>query len=150
MIENVLRLLMLRTDTIASVIGERCYFAARPQNERRASVVLSRVSTNYGRVFEPGQATHVQGRTQLDVLAATYHEARELATTVRNIVDTYTSDLPFDDPRAIVNHEIKLTVPISVDYVEVTDERDLDVAPLEGQQAQFGVSIDAAFQYQNS
>ncbi|HEV2294092.1 MAG TPA: DUF3168 domain-containing protein [Tepidisphaeraceae bacterium] len=151
MIENALRLLLIRTDAVHEVIGDRAYFVGtRPQNERRASIVLTRIATTHGRTFGAG-ITHTTGRVQLDCLAGSYQQARELATLARQTIDGYTTDLDAMDPRYFPTLEIRQTVPIQVHYVEVEDERDIETTPLEGKaEPLFGVSVDATFLYESN
>lgn len=129
MVEPAFRILLAGDTDVAAVIGERCYFNVRPQDERRPCLTITRVSTFIARRFSGGSGA-TKGRIQVDVFAATYQQVKELTAKVRQRLDGYTGTVA--DTRFF--------------YIEVEDERDLPAAPLEGQATPlYATSIDCRF-----
>jgi hypothetical protein len=129
MIEQGFYSLLSTTPAVTAIAGDRVYFNVRPQNERRPSVVLTRVSTGFFRTFK-SRAEKVRGAMQVDCLAPTYRTAKELARAVRGVLDGFKGNA--GDTR--------------FRWVQIDDESDIPTVPLEGKaEPTFGVSLDVRF-----
>lgn len=132
MIEPAFRTILLAAPAVAAIVADRVWLGFRPQNERRAGVVLTLTTANHEHVFE-GHAGYVQGRMQADCLAPDYRAAKELAKAVSDALDNYTGTV----------------AGVAIDYIEVEEESDIPRLPLEGQaMPTFGVSVESEFMYQ--
>lgn len=133
MLEPAFRILLVNDPTIAPIVGDRVYMNVRPADERRPSLVLTRVSTFFARRFG-GDSSATKGRMQVDIFGESYQEVKELADKVRNRLDGFTGTVA--GTRFL--------------YCEIEDERDLPAAPLAGRSTPlFAVSIDVRFLYAN-
>lgn len=130
MIEVAFRKLLLAAQPVADLVADRVYFNLRPQDERRPSVVLTVVSAIPGATFK-GRGGYVNGRMQVNALAPTYPQAKQLAQAARDALDGYTGT---QDATVIC-------------YLMSENARDIPVMPLTGSanQATFGVSVDVKF-----
>lgn len=129
MIEQAFFSLLSGTPAVTNVTSDRVFLGVRPQGERRPSLVLSRVSTSYFRTHK-GRAKTFKGRMQIDALAATYREAKELTKAVRDVLDNFKGFAGTTKFR----------------WVQIDDESDIPTVPLEGKaEPTFGVSLDATF-----
>lgn len=131
MIEPAFRSLLVGNEPVAAIVADRVYFSAGPQDERRARIVLRTVSAVPGRTFK-GRAGYVTGRMQVDCLAPTYPQAKQLTKAALSALDNYSGTV----------------ADVRVDLIECEDAADITTAPLEGKATPtFGVSIDARFMY---
>jgi hypothetical protein len=130
MIEVAFRQLLTNDTATAALVADRVYFVNRPQDERRASVILNLISAIPGMTFQ-GRGGYVNGRIQVSCLAPTYPQAKALAQAARNVLEGY--------------HGTQDGTVIA--YIETETFRDIPVMPLQGaaQPASFGVSIDAKY-----
>jgi hypothetical protein len=130
MIEVAFRKLLTVDATVAALVVDRVYFGNRPQNERRPSIVLYLVSQTVPGMTYRGQDFST-GRMQLNCLAPTYPQAKQLAAAARTALDGFTGTQDGTE----------------VGYILISNYRDIPVMPLQGaaQPATFGVSIDAIF-----
>lgn len=130
MIEVAFRNLLTADETVAPLVADRVYFINRPQDERRASIVLNLVSSTIPDMTFNG-SDYVTGRMQLSCLAPTYPQAKALAQAARDAIDGFSGT---NDGTAI-------------GYIVIDSFRDIPVLPLQGagQPATFGVSVDAIF-----
>lgn len=129
MIENALHNLLSTTPAVTNLASDRVYFNLRPQNERRAGIVLTRTGTSRFRTMK-GTARTVKGTMQVDVLAPTYPIAKQLAGAVRSLLEGFkgqSGDTLFK-------------------WVQINDESDIPTTPLVGKaEPTFGVSLDIEF-----
>lgn len=133
MIEPAYRTILLAAPAVAGIVGDRVWLGIRPQNERRAGVVLTLLTGTHPHTFE-GHGGYVQGRMQADCLAPDYRAAKELAKAVKDALDNYTGTV----------------AGVAVDYIEIEEESDIPRLPLEGQAVgTCGVSVESDFQYQS-
>lgn len=129
MIEPGLRILLANNDPVKGIVDDRVYFVIAPQNERRPRIVLTLMSAVPGFTFE-GRGGYVNGLMQINCLAPTYEQAKQLAQAVRDAVDGYAGT---QDGTVF-------------GFIETDNTRDIPMAPLEGKALPtFGVSVDAAF-----
>jgi hypothetical protein len=132
-IEPAFRVLLLNDTAINTAVGGRIFHNIRPQDERRPSLVLTRVSTFFARRFGSG-VTATRGRMQIDCSAEDYRTVKELAQKVRKRVDGFVGTLE----------------GIRLHLTEVEDEADVPSAPLVGNATPlFVVRIDARFLYED-
>jgi Protein of unknown function (DUF3168) len=127
-VEVALRKLLAANAPVESLVADRIFFVSKPQNERRASVVIQRITTRKLRRLI-GDYIWERATLQLDCLAGTYPDAKALATAVSECLDQYegTQD------------------GTTFGYVLVDDERDILAAPLQGQALPlFGQSLDVS------
>jgi len=122
------------SDGVKSIVADRIYFGIRPQDERRALVVLSLVSDVPGHTLDGPDGT-ATGRMQVNCLAPTYAQAKILAAAVDLVLDGYTGE---SDGTIIA-------------YIETENMKDIPAMPLVGAAtaATFGVSVDARFLTKN-
>src|SRR5688500_14967470 len=129
MIEQSFYSLLSTTPAVTTIAGDRVFFNIRPQNERRPSLVLTRVSTVYFRTFKTTSGS-VKGSMQIDALAPSYRVAKELAKAVRDVLDNFVGTVTTTRFR----------------WMQIEDEADIPTVPLEGKaEPTFGVSIDVRF-----
>lgn len=129
MIEQSFISLLSTTPAVTMIANDRVYPGNRPQNERRPSIVLTRTGTQTFRTFKK-RARTIKGTMQIDCLAPTYREAKELAKAVSSVLDDFKG----------------VSMNTRFHWVEIDDESDIPTAPLEGKaEATFGVSLDARF-----
>lgn len=133
MIEVAARLILTEAAPVADLVDGRVYFGVRPQDERRACIVLSLVSSNRAHTFD-GAGGYTQGRLQVDCFAPTYPAAKGLANAAQDALDNFAGT---KDETAI-------------DYIETSDARDVPVVVPQGREgpATYGVTFDARFQIQ--
>jgi hypothetical protein len=130
--EVAFRSILAGNPAVTAIVGDRLFFVQRPQDERRPCVILTRVSTLFGRNFR-ATAGWARGRMQFDCLAPSYPTVKELAAAVRDAIEDYTGTID----------------NTLIDQVTVDEERDTPVAPLEGRASPtYGVQLDAAVLYQ--
>lgn len=130
-IEPVFRTLLVAAPAVSALVADRVYFANRPQDERRACVVLTLAGAN-GQHTHDGPAGWVDGVMRLDCLAPSYKAAKELASAVRAAIDGYAGTV----------------AGTAVQYIEVDSQEDIEAAPLEGRALPtFGISIECSFLY---
>ena len=133
MVEPAFRLMLTGDTAINAVVQDRVYHNVRPADERRPSLVLTRVSTFFARRFG-GDSGAVKGRMQIDVLGESYQTVKLLAEKVRNRIDGFTGTIG----------------GTRFHFCEIEDERDTPSAPLAGRATPlYAVSIDARFLYAN-
>jgi hypothetical protein len=131
-IEPAFRSLLFAAAPVVAIVTDRVWLASRPQNERRAGVVLTLTTATHPHTFEE-HGGYVQGSMQCDCLAPDYRAAKELAEAVKAALDNYTGTVD----------------GLRIDYIEIDTESDIPRLPLEGQSLPtFGVSVDVNFQYQ--
>lgn len=131
MIEPAFRILLTANAAVTALVGDRIYFGAAAQNERRARIVMTTTSKVHHHTFQ-GHAGWVTGRMQIDALAPTYPQAKELAEAIRAAIDSYSGTADDTD----------------ISYIEIDEERDIHTAPLAGKaEATHGVSVDARFMF---
>ena len=132
MIEPAFRILLKDAAAVAPLVGDRLYFAVAPQNERRPRIVLALVSARSGHTFA-GRGGYVIGRMQVDCLAPTYPQAKELAKAAQDALDGYTGT----------------TDGTAIDYIETEESRDIPTAPPAGsaEPTTYGVTFDARFMH---
>lgn len=129
MIEAAFRTILVGAPAVAALVADRVYFGNRPQNEQRASVVLS-LTTSTPQHTHDGSGGWTDGSMRLDVLAPTYKAAKELAALIRAAIDNYAGTV----------------AGVNVALIEVESVEDIESAPLEGRAVPtFGVSIEASF-----
>lgn len=130
MIEVAFRQLLIADADVAPLVTDRVWFNTRPQDVRDPGIVLSLVSNTPAQTLT-GFAGYSNGRMQLNCLAPTYPQAKQLAAVVRDALDGYSG---VQDSTTIA----RLTI---------SGMRDLPVLPLvgSGQPATFAVSIDCLF-----
>lgn len=131
-IESSILQLLQNAFAVRTLVDDRLFFSIKPQNEERASVVITLVDKTFPRTFD-GASDYSQGRLQFDCFAPTYKAAKELATAVRKTVDNRSG----------------WQMGIDLDYVEVESESDIAVAIPTGKSAPsiYGVSLDVVFQH---
>jgi Protein of unknown function (DUF3168) len=133
MIEVAFRqLLTADTAPTTALVTDRVYFGNRPQNERRATIILTLISAIPGVTFQ-GRGGYVNGRIQVSCLAPTYPAAKALAEAARDVLDGFRGT---QDGTVIA-------------YIETEQLKDIPVLPLEGAgtPASYGVSVDARFMH---
>ena len=133
MIEPAARMVLKADVNTAALVGERIYFGVAPQNERRPRIVLGLVSSIPGHTFQ-GKGGYRKGRIQVDCLAPTYPQAKQLAGAAQKSLDNFVGT--YDG-----------TV---IDWIEVDEARDIPMAPPAGaeQPTTFGVTFDVRFMHQ--
>lgn len=135
MIEAAVRTILVNTPAVAGDVGDRVWLGpgSRPQNERRAGLVITRTGGGDQHDLE-GVAGYAQGTLQADVLCPTYREAKELAAKVVTALHNYSG--------TVAN--------VVIDWLQVgADQTDIPAAPLEGKALPtFGVSLDIEFMHQ--
>ncbi|MGC4031479.1 MAG: DUF3168 domain-containing protein [Tepidisphaeraceae bacterium] len=126
--------LLLRSQPVYSVVVDRVYLGSRPQDSKLPAIVMTQVSRQTPRTYK-GAAGYELGRMQIDILAATYGGAKELAEAVRTTLDNYSGvgDRP--------SYEI--------DRLEIEDERDIASEQQGRSSPVFGVAFDAVYQAHN-
>ncbi|MEM6560040.1 MAG: DUF3168 domain-containing protein [Planctomycetota bacterium] len=133
--EKAFHHLLTTTFAVMEHVGERVFFAHKPQDERRPCLVLTRVSTLFGRTFKtnPGYA---RGRIQINAFAPSYPEVKALAEAVKSVIDNFSGHAG----------------GIDFDFIEIDDEHDLAVMPAAGRETPltYAVSLDARFMHQQS
>jgi hypothetical protein len=128
-IETVFRSLLLADATVAPLVGGRVWHVNRPQDERRAGVVITLLGSTPHYTHE-GAGGWTDGTVRLDVLAQSLPAVKQLATAVRGAVDGYSGTVE----------------GVNVGLIEVESEEDIEAAPLEGRALPtFGVSIEFSF-----
>lgn len=129
MIEQSMFSLLSTTPAITAIANDRVFFNVRPQDERRPSLVLTRVGTQYFRTFKTVSGS-IKGSIQIDALASTYRVAKELAKAVRNLLDGY----------------VGYVTDTRFRWIQVDDETDIPTVPLVGKaEPTYGVSLDVRF-----
>lgn len=129
MVEDSLLSFLTTTPALSILINERVYLAARPQNERRASLVLTRISKKKFPTMEGTGPTQL-GVIQVDCLGPTYGDAKVLAKAVSDTLEGFSGTLS----------------GTKFHWINITDESDIPTVPLEGKaQPTFGVSLDVRF-----
>jgi hypothetical protein len=129
MIEQSFYSLLSTTPAINAITNDRVYLGIRPQNERRPSIVITRVGTQLFRTFKT-KGGSIKGSMQIDCLAPTYRVAKELAKAVRDRIDDFTG----------------VVTTTKFLWIQTDDEADIPTVPLEGKaEPTFGVSLDARF-----
>ena len=131
MIETAVRYLLINAATLTPTIADRVFFSLKPQNENRASVVVSRVATTRELVFK-GPAGYSSGTLQLDCFAPDYPTAKQLAEAVRKVLHGFSGTVAEVD---------------QVGYLGVSNDRDMPATPAEGRSnpSVFGVSLDVDY-----
>lgn len=132
LIESSILQLLTNTFTIRNIVDDRIFFQVKPQNEERASIVITLVDKTFPRTFD-GTSDYTQGRLQLDCFAQTYRAAKELGQAVREALDNRSN----------------WQMGINLDYIEIESESDIAIAIPTGKSAPsiYGVSLDAVFQH---
>ena len=132
MIEPAFRLILQEAQPVAGLVGDRLYFVVAEQNERRPRIVLTLVSAVRGHTFQ-GRGGYVTGRMQVDCLAPTYQQAKELAKAAGDALDGFTGAKDGTD----------------IDYIETDETRDIPTAPPVGSSVPttYGVTFDARFMH---
>jgi hypothetical protein len=133
MIVPAVRTILAGDSAVASVAIDRIWLGVRPQNERRAGIVLTLVNGEHPHTLEE-HAGYVTGTVQVDCLAPTYREARELAAKVITAIDRYSG----------------VAASTTIDWLMVETESDVPTQPLEGAAVAptFGVSLEVSFMHQ--
>lgn len=134
MIETATRTILVTNAAVLAVIVDRVWFGMRPQGERRPGIVITRIGGSDPGNLE-GSAGCVRGTLQLDCLAPTYREAKELAAKAIDAIDGYSGKVGQTD----------------IDYLSVDDDSDIPVIAPEGKSspATFGVSLTVSFMIQS-
>lgn len=132
MIVPAVRTILAADSAVVSIVTDRIWLGVRPQNERRAGIVLTLVTGEHEHTLE--ERTHVTGTVQVDCLASTYREARELAAKVITAIDGYSG----------------VAASTTIDWLMVETESDVPTQPLEGAAVAptFGVSLEVSFMHQ--
>lgn len=134
MIDTALRAILLADTDVAAVVDERVWFGLRPQGERRAGIVIRRTGGSDPGTLE-GSAGYVTGSMDLDVLAPTYKDAKQLAVRVTTAIDGYSGAI----------------AGTLIDWLAVSDDSDIPQIPPEAKSTPttYGVSLTVDFQIQS-
>jgi hypothetical protein len=133
MIEPVIATMLLNSPEVAALVADRVYPGAGKENERRARIVLTLLSSTLPQCLD-GPAGYRQGTIQAACLATDYRTAHDIAEAVVQAVNT-ASNSP--SPSGLVLH-----------YLEPTDVEDIQAAPFSGQGLPtFGKSVPIDFQH---
>lgn len=134
MIEVAIRqILLANNSTVPSLADNRVFFGNRPQNERRAGIVLTKTSEVTYQTLN-GKAGYSIGRMQLDCLAPTYPAVKELAKAAKDTIENFTLA-----GGGVVDETL-------IAYLEIEDEADIPMAPLLGEASPtYGVSLTCRF-----
>ncbi len=133
MIEPAVRSILLADAAVVLAVSDRVWFGLRPEGERRPGIVITRESGSDPGNLD-GSAGFVNGTLQLDCLAPTYKEAKQLGSKVIDAVDYFSGD---------VNE-------LHIDWLIIDDESDIAVLPPTGKASPstFGVSLTLTFMFQ--
>jgi len=133
MIEPVIRTILAADAAVSAKVADRVYLGPGPQNERRARICLTLLSSPLPYTFD-GPSDYRSGTMQAACLAPTYREAHDLAEAVVAALN----NIEPPGPSGLVLH-----------YVEPTDIEEIEAQPLEGQaQPTFGRAIPIDFQHE--
>lgn len=129
MVENALLQLLRETPAVTLKCSDRVYPGMRPQNERRACLVLTRVKTTKFPTMQ-GTSKTERGVIQCDALAPEYGEAKELAAAVSSVLEGYSGSV----------------AGTTFHWCQIDDASDIPMLPLEGKaEPTFGVSLEIQF-----
>jgi hypothetical protein len=124
-IETTIRTILAGDDAVVALVSDRIWPGNRPQNERRTGCVITLPDKQFPQTLDD-HAGYATGTVQVDSLAPTYREAKELTEAIKAALDQYES--------------------ADVDYLIVDDEHDIPSAPLDGKALPtFGVSLSINF-----
>jgi hypothetical protein len=131
MIEPVIRTIL--AGALADKVGDRVYLGAGPQDERRARIVLTLLTSTLPQCFD-GPGGYRYGTIQASCLAPDYRAATELADAVAAALNGFAGPAP----SGVVLH-----------YVEPTEIEDIQRETFEGKGLPtFGKAVPIDFQHE--
>lgn len=85
--ETDFRALLLADASLKALVGERVFFSAQPQDERRPRLLIRLHHYQHRTLTGPTDDTTT--RASIDALAPTYSQAAEIAEAVQNALDVH-------------------------------------------------------------
>jgi len=130
-IEPAIRTILATDPTVTAIVDDRIWLGVRPQDERRAGIVIQLITSNFMQTLDD-HAGYTTGTVQLSILAPTYREAKELTDTTIEAIDQYTGT----------------AAGLQVDWIIVDTVSDIQSAPIEGKAVPtLGVAIECSFMH---
>jgi hypothetical protein len=116
MIEPILRTILATNANVSSLVADRIYWQVGPQNEQQPRLILQTISDVSAHTFASSEGSGGGGwersRLQVDCYAPTYRQARELANTVRSVLDH--CDGEYENQRYYFEHDSSRDMPPTI------------------------------------
>lgn len=111
MIEPILRTILATNANVSSLVADRIYWQVGPQNERQSRLILQTISDVSAHNLA-SQGGWERSRLQVDCYAPTYRQAKELAGTVRSVLDHCSGE--YENQRYYFEHDNSRDMPPTI------------------------------------
>lgn len=140
MIVGIIRMLMVRDSDVAFLAGDRVYHHMAEQGVTGPHAVITRISAERPRTMD-GESLYVRGRLLVDVYGTELYQWQQLKTATIKAIEAYAID-SVSMTKARQNG-------MTISYIELTKETDIEVSPREGQSgpAFRGTALEFMYMY---